>query len=279
MGGAPDPSGTLRLAVPGAMKTIDPLLASSPVERLASRQVYEPLVTRQAGPFGLTRLRPGLIRSFEPSSGATLWTATLRRGVRFGNGQPFDADAVLANVDRWSSVNPGPELLPELNVAFSPRPGIVSFQLDRPSARFPRRLASARLAIVAPGPLAGLGGAPLPLGGAPSGTGAFDLRERDGTRTLLARNPTWWGSPLGLGPGVDQIELLNAPDGAELLLGGAVDVVAELGSAEARRVAADPLLTVVRRGGILGMERSVRGIESARVDQPLADAWITDLQP
>ena len=258
------------------MRTIDPLLASSPAERLASRQVHEPLVSRQAGPFGLTRQRPGLVSSLRSSAGGALWTATLRRGVRFADGESFDADAVVANAERWLAV--APELVPELVVAFSPKPGVVSFQLDRPSPRFARRLASARLGIVAPDAISGLGAAPLSLAAIRTGTGPFELREREVGRTLLARNPAWWGVPLGLGPGLDQIELIDDDDGVEQLIAGTIEVAAELDPAEARRVAADPLLTLVRSGGALGMERSVRGIESAEVDQPLADAWLTDLR-
>ena len=275
-GAPPEASGTLRITVPSGIETIDPLLADGPAERLASRQVYEPLLTQQSGPFGLTRQRPGLTTAWRTTAGDTIWTATLRRGVRFADGEPFDADAVVANAQRWLSV--APELVPELAVAFSPRPGVVSFQLDRAAPQFARRLASARLGIVAPDALAGLGAAPLPSASTRSGTGPFELRERETGRTLLARNPAWWGTPLGLGPGVDQIELIDDEEAVEQLLAGTVEVAAELDPAAARRVGADPLLTIVRRGGTLGMERSVRGIESAQMDQPLADAWLTDLR-
>ena len=264
------------MAVPGAVRTIDPLLASRAAERLASRQVHEPLVSQQAGPFGLTRQRPGLVRSLRSSAGGTVWTATLRRAVRFADGSAFDADAVVANAERWLAV--APELVPELVVAFSPKPGVVSFQLDGAAPRFARRLASARLGIVAPDAIAGLGAAPLPLAAVGTGTGPFELREREVDRTLLARNPAWWGVPLGLGPGLDQIELIDDEGGVEQLLAGTVEVATDLDPAEARRVSADPLLALVRRGGTLGMERSVRGIESAEIDQPLADAWLTDLR-
>ena len=279
--GIPEPGGTLRLAVPGAIDTLDPLLAQGRAERLASRQIHEPLVSRQAGPFGQTRERPGLVRSIEASAGDTVWTATLRPRVRFQDGEPLDADAVRANIERWLSTSVGRALLPGLIVSDNPAPGVIRFQLDRPTPEFPRQLAAARLGIVAPAALAEMGPEGLSITATQTGTGPFDLRERGAGRTLLARNATWWGTRIGLGPGVDQLELLDVSPGearVEQLESGAVEVAAALSPELARSVLSNPLLAVVRGDGdALGMERSVRGIESADVEQPLADAWLTDI--
>ena len=53
------------------------------------------------------------------------------------------------------TVPPGPQLLPELAATDTPRPGLFRFFLDRPSPRFPKRLADARLGLIAPEALAG----------------------------------------------------------------------------------------------------------------------------
>ena len=247
--------------------------------------MHEPLVSRQNGPFGQTRERPGLIRSISSNRAATIWTAELRGGVRFQDGEPMDADAVIANVNRWVNVSPGPELLPELVPlpaipADSPRPGQVRFFLDRPSARFPQELADPRLGLVAPSALAGAGSAPIKLGG--TGTGPFELREGEPGTTLLVRNVAWWGADLGLGPGVEQVELQQVDDvneRADDLVDGTVDVAEDLNDATAKRIRRDPLSTIVRGGGaVLGIARSVRGIESATAAQPLADVWLTTLR-
>ncbi|MDQ3102279.1 MAG: ABC transporter substrate-binding protein [Actinomycetota bacterium] len=278
----PEPSGTLRIAVADPIETLDPLLAASKAERLASRQIHEPLLSRQAGPFGQSRQRPGLARAFQASVGDTIWTATLRGGVRFHDGEPLDADAVLANVDRWLSVRAGRELVPELIAADSPQPGQVRFLLDGASTRFPQRLASARLGLIAPNAIPAVDNGLLLPSASRTGTGPFELREREGDRTLLARNADWWGTPLGLGPGVDQLELVDLRDGrlrVDGLVGGSFEVADDLDPDLARAVERNPLLTVVRGGGsVLGMERSVRGIESAASDQPLADVWLTDIR-
>lgn len=281
-GESPEPSGALRVAFADPLETMDPLYATTRAERLASRQVHEPLISTQSGPFGQARKRPGLVRSFRPGAGDTIWTATLRGGVRFQNGEPFDSDAVEVNIDRWQSSPAGEDLLPELIVASSPQPGQVRFQLDRPSPRFPQRLADARLGLVAPTVIASAGTQPFALSALRTGTGPFELREREGDRTLLARNANWWGTPFGLGPGVDQLELIYLRDGrlrVDGLVGDAFEVADELTPELVRTVQSNPLLTVARGGGAaLGMERSVRGIETAAADQSLANVWLTDIR-
>jgi peptide/nickel transport system substrate-binding protein len=277
---SPDPGGTLTIALADRIRTLDPLHATGRAERLASRQVYEPLRTSQRGPFGDARRRPGIVLAFRANAEATVWTARLRHGASFQSGEPLDAGAILDNADRWLGSAAGRALLPVLAAADSPRPGLVRFLLDRPARRFPVALAEPRLGIVAPAALADRGDGPARMGGA--GTGPFELRESDAGGVLLARNAGWWGTALGLGPGVDQIELTSEPDAGhrvEALLSGAVDVADELGRGAVAQVRSAPLLTTVGgKAAMLGMERSVRGLDSASACQPLADVWLTDLR-
>jgi peptide/nickel transport system substrate-binding protein len=266
----------LTIALADRIRTLDPLHVSGRAERLASRQVYEPLRASQRGPFGDARRRPGIVIAFRANAAATVWTARLRHGASFQNGDALDAEAVLDNADRWLASRAGRALLPNLEAADSPRPGLVRFLLDRPSARFPAALADPRLGVVAPAAMADR----ARLGGV--GTGPFELRESDAGGVLLARNAGWWGTALGLGPGVDQIVLTADPDPdrrLEALMDGAVDVADELGHGSLARVRAEPLLTTLRGAAArVGMERSVRGLDSASACQPLADVWLTDLR-
>ena len=148
--------------------------------------------------------------------------------------------------------------------------------------RFPLALADPRFGLVAPGPLIGLGSSAARLDA--GGTGPFEYRgARTGDRCCWPATPTGGGRPLGLGPGVDQVELTVDPGAGQRvaeLLGGTVEVADDARAPRrSKRIEAAPLLTAVAAAGsTVGLERSVRGIDSAAAVQSLADVWLTDLR-
>lgn len=233
-------------------------------------------------PFEDGRTVPGLALSASPSSDRTVWRVRLRSGVRFQDGAPFNASAVLANVERWRAMAQGRALIGDALVD-APRPDLVRFILSAPDPNFDSPLASPRLGIVSPRALARATEVQLdPEQAAQSGTGPFELRERSSDRLLLAHNTDWWGTDRGLGPAIDQLEFTAVGDPAErlaLLSEGAAQVAADLGPGELARVRRDPLLTVVPGGGEkgLGIERSVRGIPARDPAPPLNGVWRTGI--
>jgi peptide/nickel transport system substrate-binding protein len=277
----PGTGDTLVYALAGRASELDPLLATTRSELLVTRQVHEPLVESLSGPFGDVRGQRGLARSWRPSHDREIWRFELRHQVRFQDGAPFNAAAVLVNVERWRSLPAGRALLGELVAADAPRPDLVRFVLSRPVPDFPARLASPRLGIVSPRSLRPHSGTGAELARAErSGTGPFELRAGAPAGSLvLAANTGWWGTRVGLGPGLDQLQFEVEPNPArrvELLESGEVQVAAGLGPGELARLRRDPLLTYLRDGdGVLGLERSVRGIHSATAIEPLSGVWRT----
>jgi ABC-type transport system substrate-binding protein len=256
------------------------LLTRTQAGQIVCRQIYEPLVAQLAGPFEDARRVPGLALSIRPSGDRTIWRLRLRPGVRFQDGTPLNASAVLANAERWSATAEGQGLLPQLFEADAPRPDLVRFFLAAPDPRFDERLSSPRLGIVSPRVL-GAGDRAELASGVNSGTGAFELRERDRSRLLLARNSAWWGSGRGLGPALDQVEFRIVPDAderIELLNGAEAQVASGLPAFAVQEASGDPLLTTLPAddGGI-AMERSVRGIDSAREIPSLSGVWLTTI--
>jgi peptide/nickel transport system substrate-binding protein len=276
-------AGGLVYAVPALPATLDPLAARGRFAQTVTRQVHEPLIARLSGPYGASAVQPGLALAAESSSGSTVWTLSLRRDVRFQDGSPFNAAAVLANSRRWASVRAGQGLLPGVFAVDAPRPDQVRFLLDRPDLQLPRRLSSPRLGIVSPQALAPPGGegSSFRSTASGSGTGPFEPNTLSPDRIELVRNPAWWGSPLELGPALDGVDFLAAPAPAQrlsLLQSDGAQVADPLGAAELAVAAQDPLLKTLggRRAGI-GLAGSVRGLGSARGIPLLSRVWLTEI--
>lgn len=81
-----------------APKNFDPIFNDDGESFRPSRQIFETLVRYKAG---TTELEPALATSWTPNADATSWTFTLRQGVKFHDGTPFNAAAVCFNFDRW----------------------------------------------------------------------------------------------------------------------------------------------------------------------------------
>jgi peptide/nickel transport system substrate-binding protein len=90
-----DPEAELVVALPDDTTNLDPRIGMGSVRSTYIRQVFESLVDvdRQGKP------TPGLALSWKPVNDLT-WEFTLRRGVSFHDGEPFNADTVLFNLDR-----------------------------------------------------------------------------------------------------------------------------------------------------------------------------------
>src|SRR4051794_4559918 len=61
-------------------------------------QIYEGLVSLKPG---TTTVSPSLATSWKGTNAGKSWTFTLRQGVKFTDGTPFNAAAVCANFNRW----------------------------------------------------------------------------------------------------------------------------------------------------------------------------------
>ena len=90
--------GTLVFAGASDPVSLDPALVSDGESIRPITQIFETLVALEPGG---TDLVPGLAESWEVSDDAKAITFTLRSGVKFTDGTPFNAEAVCFNFDRW----------------------------------------------------------------------------------------------------------------------------------------------------------------------------------
>ena len=274
--------GELRYAMPEIPADLDPLEARSPEAQLIALQEHEPLVARLSGPYGGRARVPGLAFSIRPSNDRTVWTVHLREQIRFHDGTPFNARAVLANARRWRTLPEGRELLPSLFAVDAPRPDLVRFLLRSPTPDLPERLSSPRLGIVSPEALRPQSGERARIAGnlGGPGTGPFQLSQLGSGRIALARYAGWWGTPLGLGPALDVVDFQAAPSEAErlaLLQTGGAQVAEGLSAATIAKVRHDPLLTALPGRAGIGMQRSVRGVDSAE-PVSFSGVWLTTIE-
>jgi peptide/nickel transport system substrate-binding protein len=89
---------TLVFGAEGEPTSLDGAVVSDGVSLRVIAQIMEGLVTLKPG---TTTVIPQLASKWKATSGGKVWTFTLRKGVRFHDGTPFNAAAVCANFDRW----------------------------------------------------------------------------------------------------------------------------------------------------------------------------------
>ena len=95
-----DPDAELVVAMADDTPNMDPRIGMGSVRSAYIRQVFESLV--DVDPQG--KPLPGLALSWKPV-GDMAWEFSLRKGVKFHDGEPFNADTVLFNLDRMFRKN------------------------------------------------------------------------------------------------------------------------------------------------------------------------------
>src|SRR5882724_13394234 len=99
-GQAIDPDAELIVALADDTNNMDPRIGMGSIRSNYIRQVFESLVDVDAA----GKPQPGLALTWRAVSD-NVWEFTLRPGVRFHDGEPFNADTVLFNFDRMFRKN------------------------------------------------------------------------------------------------------------------------------------------------------------------------------
>lgn len=182
--------GTLIYARGSESVNLDPIDAEDGESIKIIDNVYEGLVE-----FDLdgTAIRPALAKRWTVSEGGKVWTFDLEAGVRFHDGTPCDAAAVVANFQRIVDGRKGMpygscyEMIDSVAAEGAER---VVFRLKTPSAVFLANLAMHPASIASP---AAFAPGPEALDRKPVGTGAFRLEEWVlDTRLSIVRNEAYW---------------------------------------------------------------------------------------
>lgn len=179
--------GTLQVGLTADPVTLDPLINSSSIDR----NIYDSLVRYDAN----DKIQPDLASSYWYTSPTTL-NLRLRTGIQFQDGTPFNADAVLFNLNRYRNYKAGPWYgdVSSIKDVVKVSDSQVQIQFKYPFAPILDLLARswATGAMLSPTAIKKLG---RNLGNAPvnAGTGPFSFVEWvKGDHLLLKANPHYW---------------------------------------------------------------------------------------
>ncbi|MFN9775097.1 MAG: ABC transporter substrate-binding protein [Burkholderiales bacterium] len=192
---------TLRTADPGDAVSMDPHSVNETTQLGFTGNVYEPLVTRDAQ----LKLAPSLATAWKQVS-PTVWRFELRRGVAFHDGSPFAADDVVFSFQR--AADPGSDMRGVVGPVKEVRK-VDDFAVEIVTATaqpiLPDSLTSFYMmsrtwceANGAAKPVDKRKGVENAASVRANGTGPYRLRSREpGVRTVLVRNPQYWGKVEG----------------------------------------------------------------------------------
>jgi peptide/nickel transport system substrate-binding protein len=237
-------AGTLRWAARGDAGSLDPHAFNEGMTNSINGHIYELLGSRERdgtiGPRLATRWTV-----VEP----TVWRFELRRGVSFSDGTPFTAADVVFSIERAQQPTSQQAFFArklgqpvavdahtvELRLP-APNPLLLEHQLN--VLIMSRAWAQANGSLKVPEFKTGQ---EAPSSRSAMGTGPYLLKSREaGVRTVLVRNPNWWGTFVG---NVD--EVVFTPIGNEAtrtaaLLSGGIDFTHEIPTHDLGRLADAP---------------------------------------
>ena len=244
------PAATFNWSFSADIVTLDPFAHNNTFTQAFLNNVYEGLTRHNAK----LEIEPALAESWTLKS-PTLWEFKLRRGVKFHNGNAFNADDAVFS---WARANtPGALILGNISVVKDvrkvdeytieietkqPFPILLSaltgfYMMDKEWSEANDTAVSSNLQEKKEN-FANRNA---------NGTGPFAIRSRDvDVKTSLAANPAWWDKPQHNLTEVTFTPIKSDATRTSALLSGAIDATVAIPLQDMQRVVADPKLQVVQ---------------------------------
>lgn len=270
---SPRYGGTLNVGMEADFPTLDPLGMGALAERQVGMAVYDTLLEiDEKG-----AIRPGLAEKFLLAPDARSVTLTLRSGVKFHDGTPFDAEAVVFNFKRLR--DPANKCrcsadLASLADVVALGPLEVEFRFSSPSSHFLSVLADVAGLMISPTAVSKLDKG---YGQAPVGTGPFMYKEwRKGNYFHAVRNPDYWRKGL---PYLNDVFYRPMPDDQTrqaALAAGNIDISLVPAARDVAAAIRDKSFKVIDPGGLgtvfVMISWRADSVQDPRVRQALAYA-------
>lgn len=232
----PTPGGTLRVGVPESFKGFDPFALIGRRDYQALQSICDTLFT-----YGPNYAPQGMLVESWSSTGKT-WRLRLRRGVKFHDGTPVNANAVKFSLLQVKRGPFGSQISAITNIqvvnAFT-----LKLTLNKPFPPLPAVLTQQQTSIVSPKAYRTLGSKGFNQKPVCSGPFKF-VRWDPATQLVVERNPNYWRkNPNGQSyPYLDRVVYRILPDpqaAAAALQAGDVDMIVNVPS---------PLVPVLAKG-------------------------------
>lgn len=276
--------GTLIFGRGGDSVGLDPANVTDGESFKVTRQIYDTLVQYKREN---TDVIPGLAHSWDVSEDGKVWTFYLRKGIKFHDGTPFNADAVKFNFDRWmfpdNPYHTGGDFA-YWGAMFGGYPGVVNgvqvvdeytvkFTLNSPLAPFLNNIAMPCFGIASPTAVKKYG---EDFFKNPVGTSAFIFEEWiPDDKIVVKANQDYWGE----GPFLDKIIFRSIPDNAARFIelqAGTIDIADGINPDDVQFVERDKNLQLYLRPpmnvGYLSMNQLHKPFDNVLVRQALNHA-------
>ena len=246
LAGEPRQGGSLSLSIESDLPTLDPAGYASFNDREAGVILYDSLLDMDAK----GHIVPNLAEKIDAAPDATWFRVTLHGGVKFHDGTPLDAQAVVKHFQRMMDPKIRCRCLSDLATLASIEatgPLEVTFRMKSPNAAFPSTLADFAGMIVSPAAVEKYG---QDYGTHPVGTGPFMFKEwQRGSQIVFVRNPDYWKKPAH----IDEVILRPMPDQQTRyasLKAGNLDVIMNAAGRDVVDARADKKIQILNAGSL-----------------------------
>jgi peptide/nickel transport system substrate-binding protein len=193
---------------------------------------------------------PRLVEKWEVSADATEFTLRLRKGIKFHDGQPFNAEAVKVNFDRLLDTKVAIRyrfLVAPIATVTVADEYTVKIKTKQPFAALVSNLTHQATGIQSPDALKASWEKPLTK---PVGTGPFMFKEWvPGNKFVMARNDKYWGKK----PLLEEVTWRVIPDDASRVVAletGEVHAAVRIPPFDIPRLKADKKLAVLSAASV-----------------------------